>query len=335
MNIHILDTHFQGMPQVTAVYLLEGPDGPVLVETGPGSTLTAILDGLAAHGLRPGDIRHILLTHIHLDHAGAAGWWAQQGAQIYVHHRGGPHLIDPRRLIQSASRIYESRMETLWGEILPAPAERITMLYDGDTVTAGGLTFTALDTPGHANHHHTYILNLETEFGEREFAPRNSVSKVAFTGDAAGVCLPMVNVVDLPAPPPEFDLEAWLATLDRLESEQFAAIYPTHFGPLPDVHGHLRALRTLMIDSVAFVAERLKDLRGGAGTTTDESAELAPPLRSALLADYIGWNRERAAALGLSQTAIDSYELANPLFMSVDGILRYLRKNLDLANPVS
>jgi glyoxylase-like metal-dependent hydrolase (beta-lactamase superfamily II) len=288
----------------------------VLIETGPGSTLPAILDGLAAHGIKPGDVRAILLTHIHLDHAGAAGWWAQQGTQIYVHHRGGPHLIDPRRLLESATRIYGDRMDTLWGEILPAPAERITMLYDGDTVTAGGLTFTALDTPGHANHHHTYVL-------ETEFLRRNSVSKgrIAFTGDAAGVCLPLVNVVDLPAPPPEFHLETWLATLDRLESENFATIYPTHFGPLPDVHGHLRALRTLMIDSVAFVAERL---HGSAGW--QPAAPLDESVRSALLSDYVGWNRERAAALGLSQTAIDSYELANPLFMSVDGILRYLRK---------
>jgi glyoxylase-like metal-dependent hydrolase (beta-lactamase superfamily II) len=333
MNIHILDTNFQGMPQVTAVYLLVGPDGPVLIETGPGSTLTAVLDGLAAYGFKPGDVRHILLTHIHLDHAGAAGWWAQQGAQIYVHHLGGPHLIDPRRLIQSATRIYESRMETLWGEILPAPAERVTLLYDGDVVRAGGLTFTALDTPGHANHHHTYV--LETEFLRAESSPPNSVSKVAFTGDAAGVCLPMVNVVDLPAPPPEFHMETWLATLDRLEAEQFHTIYPTHFGPLTDVHGHLRALRTLMIDSVAFVAERLKDLTGQPTAdhrppTTDLSGlEITPPIRSALLADYIAWNRERAASLGLSQTAIDSYELANPLFMSVDGILRYLKKKSD------
>jgi glyoxylase-like metal-dependent hydrolase (beta-lactamase superfamily II) len=326
-KVHILDTHFQGMPQVTAVYLIDGPEGPVLIETGPGSTLPAIRDALAAHGLRPGDIRAILLTHIHLDHAGAAGWWAQQGAQIYVHHRGGPHLVDPRRLLESARRIYGDRMDTLWGEILPAPAGRVTVLQDGDVVHAGGLAFTALDTPGHANHHHTYVL-------ETEFLGRNSVStvsKVAFTGDAAGVCLPLVNVVDLPAPPPEFHLETWLATLDRLEAEQFRTIYPTHFGPLPDVHGHLRALRTLMIDSVAFVAERLKDLTGRRAESESDrafTADLSGLERSQLLNDYIAWNRERAAALGLSQVAIDSYELANPLFMSVDGILRYLRKKV-------
>lgn len=313
MNIHILDTHFQGMPQVTAVYLLAGPEGPVLVESGPGSTRAAVIDALADHGYRPGDVRHVLLTHIHLDHAGAAGWWAQQGAQLYVHHVGAPHLIDPSKLLASATRIYGDRMETLWGDILPAPAERVTPLHDGDVVSAGGLTFTALDTPGHAGHHHTYL--IDTPDGG-----------IAFTGDAAGVRLPRVEVVDLPAPPPEFHMETWLATLDKLEAVGASAFYPTHFGRVDDIHGHISALRTLMVDSVAFVSQRLADLRGGAGTAVDESAALPPPLRSELLDDYIGWNRRRAASLGLSQAAVDGYELANPLFMSVDGILRYLRK---------
>ena len=313
MNIQILDTQFQGMAQVTAVYLLTGPDGPVLIETGPGSTLTAIVDALATHGYRPGDIRHILLTHIHLDHAGAAGWWAQQGAQIYVHHVGAPHLIDPSKLLASASRIYGDRMDLLWGEILPAPAERITALYDGDVVRVNGLALTALDTPGHASHHHTYLIE-------------GDAGRIAFTGDATGVRLPHVNVVDLPAPPPEFQLETWLRTLDRLEAAEAAVIYPTHFGPIADVHGHLEALRTLMVDSVAFVEQRLGDLTGQESAADWAGLEVTPALRQQLLDDYVGWNRRRAAALGLSQTNIDGYELANPMFMSVDGIIRYLRK---------
>ena len=313
MKLYILDTHFQGMPQVTAVYLLIGPDGPVLVESGPGSTLPAILDGLAVHGLRPGDVRHVLLTHIHLDHAGAAGWWARQGAQIYVHHVGAPHLIDPAKLIASATRIYGDRMDELWGEILPAPAERVTPLYDGDNVEAGGLTFTALDTPGHAYHHHAYRVS------------DGHGGAVLFTGDAAGVRLPRVGVVDLPAPPPEFHLETWLGTLTKLENAGAHTFYPTHFGPVTDIHGHLMALRTVMIDSVAFVAERLKEV--GAGLKpAPTGGPLDPQIRARLLDEYIGWNRERAAALHLSSTMVDSYELANPVFMSVDGIVRYLRK---------
>ena len=315
MNIQILDTHFQGMSQVTAVYLLVGPDGPVLIEPGPGSTLPAIISGLDRHGFRPADIKHVLLTHIHLDHAGAAGWWARQGAQIYVHHVGAPHLIDPGKLLASASRIYGDRMDTLWGEFLSAPAEKVTALHDGDTVRAGGLTFTALDTPGHAYHHHTYLLTDDD--GRR----------IAFTGDAAGVRLPQFDVVDLPAPPPEFHLETWLRTLERLEAAAADVIYPTHFGPIRDISGHLGELRALMVDAVAFVAARVEDLRGGAGDDPQIAKEpIAPPVRSKLLEEYIGWNRARAAALDLSPTAAESYELANPLFMSVDGILRYLRK---------
>ena len=298
MKLHILDTHFQGMAQVTAVYLLVGPEGPVLVESGPGSTLPAIVKALDAHGFHPADVRHVLLTHIHLDHAGAAGWWAQQGAQLYVHHVGAPHLVDPSKLLASARRIYGDRMDTLWGEILPAPAERVTALYDGDRVYAGGLTFTALDTPGHAYHHHTYRL--------RDYR----AGEIAFTGDAAGINLPLVNVVDLPAPPPEFHMETWLATLERLEAAGLTTLYPTHFGPIDDVHGHLVALRGLLIDAVAYVAER----------------QAAGVERDALLDEYIAWNRQRARANHLSPAAIDRYEAANPLFMSVDGILRYLRK---------
>ncbi|CUS06296.1 Metallo-beta-lactamase [Candidatus Promineifilum breve] len=298
MKLHILDTHFQGMPQVTAVYLLIGPDGPVLVESGPGSTLPAVLDALAGHGFAPADVRAVLLTHIHLDHAGAAGWWAQQGAQLYVHHVGAPHLIDPTKLLASATRIYGDNMGPLWGEMVAAPAERVTAVYDGDTIAAGGLTFTAVDTPGHAYHHHAYRLS------------DGHGGAILFTGDAAGVSLPHIGVVDLPAPPPEFHLETWLGTLARLEQVDAHTFYPTHYGPVTDVHGHLTALRTVMIDAVAFVAER-----------AHAGAE-----REQLLADYIGWNRERAAALHLSPTIIRSYELANPLFMSVDGILRYLRK---------
>lgn len=306
MDIQILDTRFMGMEHVTAVYLLHGPEGPVLVETGPASTLTAVIDALATHGLRPSDIRHILVTHIHLDHAGAAGWWAQQGARIYVHHIGAPHLIDPVKLLTSATRIYGARMDELWGTTLPAPPEQVTALYDGDIVAVNGLRITALDTPGHAWHHHAYQIDSDE-------------GRIVFTGDVAGVRLPHVGSVDLPAPPPEFNLEAWLASLEKLEAARADIIYPTHFGPNRDVHGHLSALRAAMVDSVAFVAQRLDDLGGVAQAT-------APETRAALLEDYLGWNRQRAAALGIDSDDSVRFELANPAFMSVDGILRYLRK---------
>ena len=188
MNIQTLDLNFQNTPEAIASYLIWGPDGPVLVETGPGSTLPTLLENLSQQGLKPADIKHILLTHIHFDHAGAAGWWAQQGAQIYVHPFGAKHLIDPAKLIASATRIYGNKMDTLWGDILPAPAEKVTIIYDNDTVEVAGLSFQVLETPGHARHHHVYRLG-----------------DVAFTGDAAGIKIPGSPLVGLPAPPPEFD----------------------------------------------------------------------------------------------------------------------------------
>jgi glyoxylase-like metal-dependent hydrolase (beta-lactamase superfamily II) len=134
-----------------------------------------------------------------------------------------------------------------------------------------------------------------------------------------------VEVVDLPAPPPEFHLETWLATLDKLEGQAFRTIYPTHYGPVHDPRGHLDALRRLMIDAVDFIEGRVKVLTGvSAGDPLP--ATIDAPVRSALLEDYVAWNRRRAAGEGLSPEAIRRYELANPLFMSVDGILRYLKK---------
>lgn len=300
MNIHVLDLDFHRTPQAIAAYLVIGSEGPVLVETGPGSTLDTLAARLAEHGFAPGDVRHVFVTHIHLDHAGAAGWWARQGAQVYVHHVGMPHLIDPSKLLNSARRIYGARMDALWGEVLAAPAERVTPLFDDQVVRAAGLTFTALDTPGHAYHHH--VLRL---------------GDVAFTGDAAGVRLPGQALISMPSPPPEFDLEAWQRTIARLLGENFTTIYPTHFGPLDDVRDHLTALNGLLHEASEFVRARMQ-----AGVERDE-----------LVRQYLAWNRQRAEALGASEDAFQQYELANPLFMSVDGMLRYWRKKEE--SPVS
>ncbi len=293
MDIRTLDLNFQNIPQTIASYLVVGPSGPVLVETGPGSTLTAMQNELAKHGYAPADVQHVFVTHIHLDHAGAAGWWAQQGSQIYVHYFGARHLIAPEKLWASASRIYGDKMEQLWGEMLPAPAEKVTAVHDNDIIHAAGLTFKALETPGHARHHHVW-----------------QVEDVAFTGDAAGIRLPHNPLVDVPAPPPEFDRETWLETLERLQSANFAALYPTHFGRLEDVDHQLDGLRTLIHEAADFVHAQMK-----AGVPRDELVLL-----------YGNWVRDRAKGLGLTDFQIRQYELANPLYMSVDGIMRYWRK---------
>lgn len=292
-TIHTIDLNFQGVSHATAVYLIIGPEGPVLIETGPGSTLPHCLQSLANLGVQPEDIKKVLVTHIHLDHAGAAGWWAQQGAQVYVHSFGARHLIDPSRLMASASRIYGDQMDTLWGDMLPAPADHVTAVYDNDVIQAGGLEFVALETPGHALHHHVYQLG-----------------DIAFTGDAAGLRLLNMPLADIPAPPPEFDREAWLQTVDRIANGRYTTIYPTHFGAVPDVDAHLTAFRQLLNDVTDFVGTRMQ----------------AGQDRDTILAAYIEWNHARARAAGLSAAEIHQYDTANPLYMSVDGIMRYWRK---------
>ncbi len=295
MRVETLDLEFQNAPQVIASFLLFGDDGPVLVETGPGSTLPALVSALAGHGVAPGDVRHVLLSHIHLDHAGAAGWWAQQGAQIYVHPKGARHLIDPSKLLASAERIYGDRMETLWGEILPAPADRVTAVEDGEAIDAGGLGFTAIETPGHARHHHVYALG-----------------EVAFVGDAMGIRIPGSDWLDLPAPPPEFDLAAWKETLAILKKRGFETIYRTHFGPS---------------DTASSEADRLGDV-------LDETTELIGSLlergieRDEMLETYQDWVRHRLDEASAGER-IRLYEIANPRHMTVDGIVRYWRKRVE------
>ncbi len=292
-EIHVLDLNFQGIPEVTAAYLIAGPEGPILIETGPGSTLNTLLDKIRAHGFQPEQVKHVLVTHIHLDHAGAAGWWAQQGAQIYVHSFGAKHLIDPEKLLASAGRIYGDKMDTLWGEMLAAPADKVTEVFDNDVLQVAGLEIKALETPGHARHHHVFVLG-----------------DVAFAGDAAAARLPGWGFPDVPAPPPEFDLEVWEATLDRLLAQNFQRIYPTHFGPVDDVKGHLQAVKALVRETAVFVHTKMQD-----GVSRDE-----------LVAVYENWFAERARAAGLTEAAINQYATANPLYMSVDGIMRYWRK---------
>jgi glyoxylase-like metal-dependent hydrolase (beta-lactamase superfamily II) len=293
MKVHTLDLHFQGKPNTIASYLVIGPEGPVLVETGPHSTFAELITGLAKHGFSPADIKHVLVTHIHLDHAGAAGWLAREGAKIYVHHVGAPHLIDPTKLLTSATRIYGEKMDSLWGEVIPIPSGQVTALKDGDKISAGGLTFTAWDTPGHAYHHHVFL-----------------IEELAFTGDAAGIQLPGIQFVDLPSPPPEFNLELWQQTIDRLLTMPVSAIYPTHFGRVDNWRQHLQALRALLKSTSEFIRLRLE-----AGLERDE-----------ILAHYLEAQRDRALASGMPDEMIDRYEIVTPQYMSVDGIIRYWRK---------
>jgi glyoxylase-like metal-dependent hydrolase (beta-lactamase superfamily II) len=202
-------------------------------------------------------------------------------------------LIDPAKLLASAGKIYGDRMDPLWGSVLPVPAAQVTPVFDGDVINAAGLSFMAIDTPGHAYHHHVFQLE-----------------NVAFTGDAAGIHIPGPSFVDLPAPPPEFNPDLWVKSIARLRDMPVDAIYPTHFGRVDDWRGHLEKFAKLMSEATEFVRIRLEN-----GLDRDE-----------ILREYLEWQRKRAGAAEIESRLADRYELSNPLFMSVDGIIRYWSK---------
>ena len=288
-----LDLNFQGRQHAIASYLIRQGDAVVLVESGPGSTLPALEAGLAQEGLSPRDVTHVLLTHIHLDHAGASGWLAQQGATIYVHPIGAPHMLNPEKLIASATRIYGDRMDTLWGEFLPVPENQLIMAKDAEEIKIGDLRFTPLNTPGHAEHHYVYLFE-----------------DICFSGDVGGVRIPGYQYLRVPMPPPELHLERWHQSIALLQKQNFKTIAPTHFGMFDDVTWHLNE-----VDKGLDTASRW----------LEEVMPAAPPIDE-LRQSYTDWVMKEGEQMGLTEDVVRAYELANPLGMSADGLLRYWNK---------
>lgn len=293
-RIHTLDLRWQNQPQLIAAYLIECGKELALIETGPGSTLPALLDGIRAVGCSPDAVKHVFVTHIHLDHAGAAGWWAQQGATVFAHPKAVPHLVDPSKLMDSAKRIYADRMDSLWGDMLPAPSDRVVTLTDGQSVKVGPVTFTAIDTPGHARHHHAY-----------------ACEGVCFTGDVAGMKLPHCDYLSVTAAPPQFDPVAYGDSLHRLHEAGFSKLCLTHFGEVADVSGHLSRY-AMRVEQVHECVENLlsEGLRGDALRTAYGEAE-----------------RTVAREAGVSEADWRLYEGANSTAMCADGIALFCEKH--------
>lgn len=211
----ILDVVMHGFDRITAAFLVRGRQ-TALVETGPKSSIDALTAALDAAGAE--DIDWIVVTHIHLDHAGAAGTLAARwpDARVAVHPLGAPHLADPTKLWASAGRIYGDQMIALWGGIDPIDSGRIVAIQDGDVIDLGGRRLTAIETPGHARHHHAYL---------------DDAAGVVLCGDALGVCLPESAIIRPATPPPEFDLESAVASVERIRDLDAASLWFTHFGP--------------------------------------------------------------------------------------------------------
>jgi glyoxylase-like metal-dependent hydrolase (beta-lactamase superfamily II) len=289
-----LDLGFQKTPHAIASYLIPTSRGGVLIESGPGSTIEELEAGLKSFQLSPGDITDVLLTHIHLDHAGAAGWMARQGARIHVHPEGAQHLLDPEKLLKSAARVYGERMQELWGDFLPVPASNLVVDQPGTKIEIDGLEFLAIDTPGHANHHFAYL-----------------VGDICFTGDVGGVRLPGPDYLCVPTPPPEFHLGKWRETLATLRALKFKRIAPTHFGIFEDAAKHLEMLDRGLEELSEFIE---KVMPGD------------PPIEEINLA-HQQWTAGRYASHGVEGGLREAYETANPAWMAPTGIQRYWRKH--------
>jgi glyoxylase-like metal-dependent hydrolase (beta-lactamase superfamily II) len=255
-----IDVLHLGRDRVICAFEVDG----LIVDPGPASCLDTLIDRLG-----PIEPRGLLLTHIHLDHAGATGVLCRRfpGLTVYVHERGAPHLVDPSKLVESAGRIWGADMRELWGEVAPVPEERLHVLQGGETVEG----FRVAYTPGHASHHVCY---LHEESGD------------AYVGDVAGVRLPPYEHTVAPTPPPDIDIEAWLDSLHTVASWNPQALCLTHFGQVTDVADHLHRIRCALTDAAdsarldgeeRFIARLETGLHEATDRATAEAFEQAAP----------------------------------------------------------
>lgn len=291
--IHVLDTRFQARPNIIAATALETNGGLALFDTGPESTFDNLSEELEKIGASPRDVRHVFLSHIHLDHAGAAWRFAETGATVYVHPRGAPHLLDPTKLISSATRIYGEQMKPLWGDLKAISPERLRVLQDGDSVEVSPFQFRAHATPGHATHHHVYTWDDHL-----------------FGGDVSGVRIGNGPPVP-PFVPPELQIEDWLASLEKMRGLGSRQLYLPHFG---HVAGPLEKHFDALEKRIRAWKDWFRDLiRAGAGE---------PELRDKFATQLA---RELSEE-GATRQEVDDYELADPSFMAVSAATRYWQK---------
>jgi glyoxylase-like metal-dependent hydrolase (beta-lactamase superfamily II) len=296
-GVNYADLQFVGQLGVIATALIHGRDGVAIVDPGPTTSLVVLEAALRELGFGWPDVRAVLLTHIHLDHAGATGSILVRAPQatVYVHERGAAHLIDPSRLLVSAGRLYQEDMARLWGEILPVPAEHVQTIRDTASLTIVGHTIDVAWTPGHAWHHVSYFL---------------PASGIAFVGDTAGIRRPGGLVVIPPTPPPDIDLDAWQTSTDTILRWNPATLFLTHFGPQQEAGAHLQSLWR-QLDSWS---QKVKATLSTPGLDDDA--------RSQLFVNDVMADLEREA----SREEILTYANAARFDFSWTGLARYWRK---------
>ena len=292
MSIKTIDLHFMWTPGAIAVYLLETSEGPILFESGPYSCHQRLKAELNRIGYQIEDIKHVVLTHIHLDHAGGAWAFAEKGAKIYVHEYGAKHLLAPSKLIESATKIYADQMDTLWGKLMPIDKEQLVIVEHGAEFNFGNESIRALYTPGHAIHHIAW----------------NTVHGIV-CGDVAGIRIKKGPPMP-PCPPPDINFDHWRNSLDVLLAENPEQIYISHFGEYDNAALHLQNLKSEidLWDEYAY------------------SLYQDNPNPMQALGPFTEWIESRFKALDESDEVLGKYNIANPPWMSIHGIFRYYSK---------
>jgi len=290
--IHIIDLEFQGVKNAIAAFIVETSEGPVIVETGPHSTFPTLKKGIEKAGFTISDIKHVFLSHIHFDHAGAAWAFAELGAKIYLHPIGAPHMQDPSRLVHSAKRIYKDQMDVLWGQLRPINQNHLVVTDHGEKIKVGDTEFIGWHTPGHAVHHIAW-----------------QVGNNLFAGDVAGIKIEN-GLVMAPCPPPDIHIEDWMQSIELINGLNLQSLFLTHFGKVDQVNQHLNDLSTCLTNW----AEWMKPY-----AIQNEDIQTIIPKFQAYIADQL-------RDFGLSESSVRQYETANPSWMSVAGLMRYWKK---------
>ena len=290
-----IDLQFRGSPRVIATAVLSGPDGVTLIDPGPTSCLSALEAGLRDRGLSLRDVRTLLLTHIHLDHAGAAGTILERvpAIRVYVHEIGAPHMVDPARLLASAKRLWGDQMDALWGQFLPVPQSQVTALSGGERLEIAGRSLQVAYTPGHAKHHVSF---LDEQTG------------MAYVGDTGGIRI-VGDYMLAPTPAPDIDIEAWQQSLDRIDAWQPVSLFLAHFGAFTPARAHLARYRVVL----AGQAELARELMTSGRTNEDQIREFVERLR-------------KAARRELPEREARATELAAPFEQLWHGLSRYWLK---------
>jgi glyoxylase-like metal-dependent hydrolase (beta-lactamase superfamily II) len=242
----LIDVEYLGNSKVIAACLLEGDGQKAVVDPGPTSAVATLRSKLDQMGIGVAGLDMILLTHIHLDHAGATGTLVRENPRIrvYVHERGARHMVDPARLLESAQRLYGAEMERLWGEFLPVPAANVCALAGGERLSLGSRQLEVVYTPGHASHHVSYF---------------DGATGLAFVGDTSGIRIANAQTILPITPPPDIDLDSWAKSLEQIQARRPERLFLTHFGPGDRPVEHLAELRERLEEWSIAVRESLKE----------------------------------------------------------------------------